>query len=296
MANSPLLSIVALYTYDNEILNNIEPYLPTTVSNPEISITPIPIDFDTLKDNLLFELGELTVFYSDPVFLKEAIKAWAAKQSLVWQRMFDTLFYHYNPLFNKIREYELNRNDSNARTVSETESEADTKNRAQNDTQNRDIDRTDTGNNSGTTAGSITHSGSGSGTEDVDTKNYKQAYNDIGVDQWAQDTRSVVDRDVTSTDSYTDSTGGSTSATSSMVRDETDVQTLARMVADTINKSRNKSGSTLDSGTLNDTIIETITGQIPFQELITLQRNIAMYNLYDIIIQQFKERFCVLIY
>ncbi len=296
MANSALLSIVALYNYDETILDGIRPFLPTNTSTPDISITAIPIDFDVLKENLLYEIGELSILYSEPTFLKNAIAMWAAKQQLPWQRMFDTLFYDYNPLFNKIREYQLTRNDANTRTNAETTTDSGTKNRTQNDTVNTTIDRTDSSTGSGSNNGTTTHTGNGTENEDIDVKNYKQAYNNIGVDVWAQDTRSVTDRDVTNSDTYTDTKTGSDQFTNSTERDEVDAQTLARLIAETTNKNRNKNGTILDSGELTDIITEKITGQIPFQQLIEMQRNLALYNLYDIIIKQFKERFCVLIY
>lgn len=54
-----------------------------------------------------------------------------------------------------------------------------------------------------------------------------------------------------------------------------------------------------DSGSLNETIVRRETGNIGVtstQELIQREREIAEFNLTDYIVQDFKRRFCVLVY
>jgi hypothetical protein len=71
---------------------------------------------------------------------------------------------------------------------------------------------------------------------------------------------------------------------------------LTREIADTASKILSKNGSLTDTGKLQDIIYEKITGQRAYQELIDLQRRLAMFNLYDFIIDQFKSEFCIMVY
>ena len=104
-----LFSIVALYNYDSKILNGIEPYLPLRPTNREISIDFRPIDFEILKNTILLRAGELSLVYSEPDLFKLSLAMWAAKNRLKWQNLYDTVYYDYDPLFSKIRQYTLDR-------------------------------------------------------------------------------------------------------------------------------------------------------------------------------------------
>ena len=68
--------------------------------------------------------------------------------------------------------------------------------------------------------------------------------------------------------------------------------TLDKTLLNTLDKTLTRQGN----GTLKDIITETVQGIKPYQELIQLQRDIAMFNLYDYITADFKCNFCLLIY
>lgn len=61
---------------------------------------PTEVDSDTVKNNLLLETESLEILYPNPDFLKQAIGAWSAKQLPVWQQLYDTTQYEYDPIAN----------------------------------------------------------------------------------------------------------------------------------------------------------------------------------------------------
>ena len=88
MAQSTL-SLLALYNYDSSVLDDLA--LP-----PELEANR-----KTIVNNLLLESAELEVLFPDPVTLKTAVKFWSRKSLPVWQELYDTTQYDYNPIWNK---------------------------------------------------------------------------------------------------------------------------------------------------------------------------------------------------
>lgn len=92
MAQSTL-SLLGLYNYDNTILDDLE--LP-----PELEENR-----ETITSNLLLESAELEILFPDPVVLKSAIGFWSRKSLPVWQELYNTTQYEYNPIWNKDGKY-----------------------------------------------------------------------------------------------------------------------------------------------------------------------------------------------
>lgn len=86
MAISATLSLWGLYQIDPTVLDLLQ--LPTEV------------DADTVKNNLLLETEALEILYPDPGFLKQAIGVWSEKQLPVWQELYATTQYEYDPIAN----------------------------------------------------------------------------------------------------------------------------------------------------------------------------------------------------
>lgn len=61
---------------------------------------PAEVDADTVKNNLLLETEALEILYPDPNFLKQAIGVWSEKQLPVWQQLYETTQYEYDPIAN----------------------------------------------------------------------------------------------------------------------------------------------------------------------------------------------------
>ena len=81
------IDLIGMYTYDHSVLDGL--------------VYPEGVDGDTLKENLLMDSAELELIYSDLNFLKIAIGTWSRKQLHVWQELYDTTQYEYNPIWNK---------------------------------------------------------------------------------------------------------------------------------------------------------------------------------------------------
>lgn len=81
-----MLSILALYNWDNTIFNDMN--------------VPEGMEKNNVIDNILFECAELSLLYTDPAFMKRAIKQWSDKEQNVWTKLFATENFNYNPIWN----------------------------------------------------------------------------------------------------------------------------------------------------------------------------------------------------
>ena len=81
-----MLSILALYNWDNTLFNDLN--------------VPEGMDKNNIIDNILFECAELSLLYTDPAFMKRAIKQWSDKEQNVWAKLFATENFDYNPIWN----------------------------------------------------------------------------------------------------------------------------------------------------------------------------------------------------
>lgn len=77
---------------------------------------PDSLDADTVKDNLLLECAEQELLYTEPGFLKNAIDVWSTKQLPVWDKLAATLNFDYNPIEN----YNMEETEAPAETTETT--------------------------------------------------------------------------------------------------------------------------------------------------------------------------------
>ena len=113
MAQSTL-SLLALYNYDSSVLDDLA--LP-----PELEASR-----ETIVNNLLLESAELEILFPDPVTLKTAVKFWSRKSLPVWQELYDTTQYEYNPIWNKDGTF----TETETRNLAGTSSNTETRNLA----------------------------------------------------------------------------------------------------------------------------------------------------------------------
>lgn len=117
---SSLLTILGMYNYDDTIFDDM--------------VVPSLIDKNVLIRNIISELAEVEILYSDPHYLKYAITNWSYKEISVWERLADTYQMEYNPLYNvDATEYTKESRDlkntevgSNTGTSTDTGSSTDT--------------------------------------------------------------------------------------------------------------------------------------------------------------------------
>ena len=145
-----MLSILALYNWDNTLFNDLN--------------VPEGMDKNNVIYNILFECAELSLLYTDPAFMKRAIKQWSDKEQNVWNKLFATENFDYNPIWN----------------VDGTVTETETINRDR----TNDIDRSSS---SDETARDVT-----SDDTDQTTTDSVTGYNSTS---WQDHTKSVIDSD-----------------------------------------------------------------------------------------------------
>lgn len=286
MGNSKL-TLIGLYNYDESILENF---------NGPTSFTAD--DMETLKMNLLSEVGEFEVLYSDFDFFKAMIGFWSKKNKPVWDHLWETTQYQYNPIHNYDR--------SETRSVTETRnlasSDSETRNLAWQDKRTADLTSgsTETHNlaTSGTETGTVeTHSGSNetkSGTSN--TTRSGRAFNDSDL---------VTKESESTSTSGTDAITGSNVETRNLASSGTDTGTLSisGTQGGTDTHDGTDTGTISKAGTDTGTIgtaemvhIEGNIGVMSTQNMINQEREIALFNLMDHIINDFKHAFCIMKY
>lgn len=86
MAWRSKLSLLGLYNWDNTIFDGLK--------------LPSELDKDELVNNLLMEVAELTVLYTDSDFMKKAVSSWSSMRLHTWERMAKVLYEDYEPFIN----------------------------------------------------------------------------------------------------------------------------------------------------------------------------------------------------
>lgn len=84
--SNQILSVYGLYQYDNTLFDGLK--------------LPEGLLIDYLIPELLLELGVLETLYPDSEFMKAAITSWSAKELPVWEELYSTTKYEYDPIFN----------------------------------------------------------------------------------------------------------------------------------------------------------------------------------------------------
>lgn len=103
MPLSATVTPLSLYMLDDTVFDGLQ--LPTMPQNPtsypDLYVEGFALDREVLVNNILMETGELDCIYPDPDFFKFAVTQWSKKELPVWQELYNTIFYKYNPLWNK---------------------------------------------------------------------------------------------------------------------------------------------------------------------------------------------------
>ena len=87
MVQRAVVDLIGMYNYDKTVLDLMQ--------------IPEALDRDAFIDNLLMETAEMELLYNNVGFLKQAIGSWSKKNITVWNSLYDTTQYEYNPIWNK---------------------------------------------------------------------------------------------------------------------------------------------------------------------------------------------------
>ena len=302
MGRADDLSPMGLFNWDNTVFDLMQ--------------IPAQLDRETLINNILAETMELEVLYTNPTVFKNLLGVWSAKQIDVWNRLYATTQYEYNPIENYNR-YETGSDSgsgSTKHTGTDTTAETTAHGGADITTRENELGGSDRTTRENELGGSdsfetnTTHSG-----EDVDTGVRDSAHwiagfnsvpsgDDDGLVKQSKDSESAENRH--DYGHVIDETGETTYG-----------KTESETGATTYGKTESETGSTTygKTETKNGTMThgETITtendgehelhahgniGVTTTQKLIHEQREVDKFNLYDIITDEFKMRFCILVY
>lgn len=120
------MDLIGLYNYDQTLLDSLT--LPEDLEDKR----------DTIKNNILLETAEQELIYPDVTFLKYAIGVWSAKQSPIWEELYKTTQYEYNPIWNvdgtTVEDRDLEGTDYLTDDHTTTRTHTDTITRTHNDT------------------------------------------------------------------------------------------------------------------------------------------------------------------
>lgn len=218
------LDLMGIYNYDPTILDLMQ--------------IPAAIDRQTLIDNLIMETAEQEILYSNAEFLKSAIGSWSAKNLHVWEELYDTTQYEYNPIWNK---------DG---TIVELET--------------RDL------------------KGSDHTTDNTDRVDNLQD----------KETRDLTDKSLHSVFGFNSSSAAPESQDEGEYKGNDTFDHTGRQDLD-----RTFDKATTDTGTVKHERTEQGNiGLTSTQELIEKQRDVVKFNVMDVIIKDFMQRFCIGVY
>lgn len=283
MGRAVNLSPLGLYQWDQTIFDLMQ--------------IPEQLNRDTLIDNLLAETAELEVLYPNPVVFKNLLGVWSAKNLDVWNRLYATTQYEYNPIENYNR-YETGSDSGTGRT---THSGTDT--------------TTETTTHGGTDrrTEAITHGGSE--TENT-TSDIEQGGQDVvngsrTTGHWIAgfDSQPVSADDDGLVKQTRDQEDGTTTTTYGRTEEGTGTRTTNFGKTENVQETMNHGETIGKTGGLThgEQVATTNEGEHELhahgnigvtttQKLIREQRQVDLFNLYDIIIEDFKMRFCILVY
>jgi hypothetical protein len=227
---------------------------------------PDRIPRDMFLNNLLLECAEFGCIYPDGEFFKMALKSWSEMELSTWNWLLDTQHYDYNPIWNvDVRDTEQIDNKE-TRNLQGTNNE--TRNLAGTNNNTKNLTTTDTG-----------------------TVNTKFSDNDIQeVDVNAFNSGSGTRRETTTTrygknELETRNLSSNTSGTDNY--QSTDTGTDNYISTDT---------GTIDNNNKREFYKRGNQGVTTTQQMIREEQGLAKFNIDDYIINEFKKRFCILIY
>lgn len=239
-----MISINAIYNYDPRIFDKI--------------VLPDGIKKADAVDNICFECAELSLIYTDPGFLKNAIGQWSRKELKVWTKLLATENFDYNPIWNV---------DG---TV--VEREVSDRNKNGSITRNTRDQETTTGNETETVETNEVGSGTSSTTDIKGVTGYNST-------NWQDHER--------------DTASGSTGDR----RDIDSQRRLNKSGTTSANGTEDVSDSAVENGERNlETRRTGNIGVTTTQQMIREEREVDQFNTIDYITQSFKKRFCVMVY
>ena len=250
MGKAVNLSPLGLFNWDSHVF--------------DLMVIPEQLDRDVLINNLLAETAELEVLYPNPVVFKNLLGVWSSKQLDIWNRLYATTQYEYNPIEN------YNRYETGSQSGSSTNT------------------------NSGADSRTIRQSGSDTYTDDTEmggsdtTEGSKTSGHWIaGYDSTpSEDDDGLVKQSRDEEEAESTTTYGQTESKNGEIN-------YGKMETDSTSYGHVITGENDGEHELH---AHGNIGITTTQKLVREQREVDLFNLYDIIIEDFKMRFCIMVY
>ena len=120
----PFLSIVTLTNYDDSLWDGL--VVPSYEEYKDGLFTEHSLDKTLLITNICMECSDLQLIYPDWDYMQGLIQMWSATELPVWNKLYKTTMFEYNPLWNVDADITESSSGSNSGTTggSNTESVA----------------------------------------------------------------------------------------------------------------------------------------------------------------------------
>lgn len=261
MAQEGKISLLGLANWNENLFGNMNWPDPFTGDSPVL-------DKQAFMYELFAQTAELEVTYPEPRTMQYMIAQWSKTRLPVWNLLWQTTQFEYNPIENYNRIEEGTDTDKHTGTTSETHSGSDSDTHSGTDSYDETRDKTGTDTNTTTPL----------------AERYKAAYDSAAAGE--SDGLVKVERDegetVNETEyGSTDTIGGSTTHGHVITTQHGEI--ITNGYADTMTKE-------------HDLNVHGNIGTVTTQKMIQEQREIVTFNFYDVMIRDFIERFCILVY
>ena len=295
------LSFIGLANWDEDLFEQM------CWPDPFDGDDPI-LDKQAFLFELLAETAELSVIYPNPDIMKGMIGFWSKTRCPVWNLLWATTQYEYNPIenYNRIEDGTdtdvHTGTDTDSKTISHTGQNTESHTGQNTETHSGQDTETHTGTDS--YGDTVTKSGTDTNTTTPLEEHYKAAYNsaasgtDDGLVKVARDEGETVNETVYGT---TDSTTGSATYGNTVTTGHG--ETVTNGFGDTVTRGYGTTDSESGSVTFGNTMthehdlnVHGNIGTVTTQQMIKEQREIVTFNFYDVMIRDFKERFCIMVY
>ena len=305
-----MITPLTLWTIDSTVFDGINlPARPfTDLGYDDLYLTGWDCDKPTFINNLLLETAELNTIYTDPAFFKFAVTQWAAKEKHIWQSLYETMFFRFNPIWNKdgtrklsdVEERDLSRGMSRIHDMTQTRTDDTTV--TEDETSERDLTVQDSGTDTVETTPEVVTTVNHTHTNDQEIAETQVSAYDIST---YQNRDKVTTSKTGSNADETSHTGSDTEETTygKLVTTNDDLTAHhTETVTDGSVTDRTLGGYTdsgTDSGTVEHTVTEQEYGNVGItmsQQMVETHRQMVKFNIYDYIIESFKQRFCILVY
>lgn len=258
----------------------------------DLLVIPEGLNKDTFTDNLVTETAELEVLYPNYEVMRTLIGVWSHKMLPVWQHLYETTMYEYNPIENYNRTEIETINGEGSRIHSGTDSTT---------TGGRDI-TTMGGSDTSTMGGSdtTTHGGQNSHNQTT-TKTGDNRHSIAGFDSVPTANSDGLVLNDTDDAHSTEIISGSETFGKTETLQHGRTETLQHGRTETLQHGKTEQlvhgehiADTNESTRENHTSGN--IGVTTTQKMIREEREIAEFNIYDRMIKDFMDRFCIMVF